>query len=167
MKAIIPKMGRSAFPVDVLVKDPAWTESIENPQTFCLRAIEAAQSVLEIYQQGEISIALISDAEIHVLNRTYRGKDKPTNVLSFADNGPAPLLGDIVIARETILAEAAAANISVHDHITHIIVHGFLHLQGYDHENDKDADIMETLEIKALQALNIDNPYKINEPLET
>ena len=164
MKAIILKMGRPAFPLDVLVKDPAWIESIENPEQLCLHVIETVQHNLEVYEQGEISIALIADAEIHVLNRKYRGKDKPTNVLSFPDNGPAPLLGDIVIARETLISEAAAAGNSLQDHFSHILVHGFLHLQGYDHDNDKDAAIMEALEIKTLRALNIDNPYKINEP---
>lgn len=157
-------MSKLGFPIDVLIKDAGWTEILENPSRFCSRAIDAAQSALEVYKQGEISIALMSDAEIHVLNRAYRGKDKPTNVLSFPDSGPAPLLGDIAIARETVMSEAAAAKLDIEDHVSHMLIHGFLHLQGYDHEDDAEASVMEAIEVRALHALNIDNPYKINEP---
>ena len=116
---------------------------------------------LETPKLGELSLAFINDAEIQTLNCDYRGKDTPTNVLSFPDNGPAPLLGDIVLAFETIQREAAEKSVSLHHHLSHLIIHGFLHLQGYDHETEAEAIQMEALEIKALAALNIDNPYEI------
>lgn len=152
------------LPVDVLVKDTDWHLVLDNPENFCRSVIDTIRAVLRPQKQGELSIALIGDAEIQVLNKTYRGKDVPTNVLSFPDAGPAPLLGDIAIARETVLREAETTGLAARDHTAHMLVHGFLHLQGYDHENDADAAIMEALEIEALHALNIDNPYKINEP---
>lgn len=156
-------MSRPSFPIDVLIKDPEWNTHLENPAQFSLKVIQAVQSELDVYQQGEISIALIGNAEIHVLNRAYRGKDKPTNVLSFSDKGPAPLLGDIVIAREAVINEAKDAGITLEDHLAHMLIHGFLHLQGYDHKEDNEASVMENIEIRALQRLNIDNPYKNNE----
>ena len=112
-------------------------------------------------------MALINDSDMQALNKKWRGKDKPTNVLSFPDSGPAPVLGDIVIAFETVHREAEAANKPVQDHFIHLLVHGFLHLTGYDHMNDQDAKIMEALEISILTNFNIDNPYEINEPYET
>ena len=119
----------------------------------------------------EIAIRLTDDAEVHALNRDFRGKDKPTNVLSFpqvqadlletlanSDDGEI-LLGDIVLARETCAREAAEKGISLADHATHLIVHGTLHLVGYDHMDDVAAAAMEALEVNALASLGIANPY--------
>ncbi|WP_447764419.1 rRNA maturation RNase YbeY [Sphingopyxis panaciterrae] len=119
----------------------------------------------------EIAVRLTDDAEVHTLNRDFRGKDKPTNVLSFpqvqedlleglsnSDDGEI-LLGDIVLARETCMREAEEKGISVIDHATHLIVHGTLHLVGYDHLDDASAAAMEALEVKALASLGIANPY--------
>jgi len=119
----------------------------------------------------EIAIRLTDDAEVHVLNRDFRGKDKPTNVLSFpqvqadlletmanSDDGEI-LLGDIVLARETCAREAEEKGISLEDHATHLIVHGTLHLVGYDHMDDVSAAAMEGLEVKALASLGLANPY--------
>ncbi len=119
----------------------------------------------------EISVRLTDDAEVHTLNRDFRGKDKPTNVLSFpqvqddlldtlanSDDGEI-LLGDIVLARETCAREAADKGISLTDHATHLIVHGTFHLVGYDHMDDASAASMEALEVKALASLGIANPY--------
>ena len=156
-------MTKFGIPVDVLVKDENWNDIVDNPEAFCKDVIRTTISMAEAFSGGEISVALVNDAEIQTLNKTYRGKDKPTNVLSFPDAGPAPILGDIVIARETVKREADAADLTITDHLSHMLIHGFLHLQGYDHENDADAFIMEDLEVKALQLLNIDNPYTINE----
>lgn len=156
-------MTNFGIPVDVLIKDEGWNELIESLESFCTRVIDAAKSNAADLTPGEVSIALVNDAEIRALNKTYRTKDIPTNVLSFPDAGPAPILGDIVIARETVVQEASAGHLSIGDHLAHMLVHGFLHLQGYDHENEDDAEIMEALETKILKALNIDNPYKINE----
>lgn len=119
----------------------------------------------------EVSVRFTNDAEVQVLNRDFRGKDKPTNVLSFpqvqadllvtlvnSDDGEI-LLGDIVLARETCEREAAEKGIACSDHATHLIIHGTLHLVGYDHLDDPSASAMEALEVKALASLGIANPY--------
>jgi probable rRNA maturation factor len=112
-----------------------------------------------------------NNAEVHALNAEWRGKDKPTNVLSFpmldraellalTPEGPPELLGDIVLALETCQREADDKGISLEHHTTHLIVHGLLHLAGYDHETSpEDARIMELLEIKALAQMGIADPY--------
>jgi probable rRNA maturation factor len=117
------------------------------------------------------SLLFADDAEVHELNREWRGKDKPTNVLSFpmlerADllelpaAGPPELLGDIALALETCGREAAEKSLSLEHHATHLIVHGLLHLAGHDHEiSPEDARAMEILEIKALAQLGIADPY--------
>lgn len=120
---------------------------------------------------AEISVRFSDDTEVRTLNRDYRGKDKPTNVLSFpmvqpdlldalsnGDDGEA-LLGDIVLAAETVKAEAAAKNIPVEAHATHLIVHGTLHLLGYDHGTDDEAEHMEAIERDALARLGLPDPY--------
>ena len=111
-----------------------------------------------VHKDSEVSIILTNDSEIQQINREYRGIDKPTNVLSF-ELGDDVLLGDIYVSLDTVLREAKDANISVQNHVIHMIVHGVLHLQGYDHINDDDATVMENKEIKILKKLNIANPY--------
>lgn len=119
----------------------------------------------------EVSIRLTDDGEVQTLNAQYRGKDKPTNVLSFpmvqpdlleglanSDDGEV-LLGDIVLADGVVAREAAERGIGITDHATHLIVHGLLHLVGYDHEHDAEAEAMEEMERRALGALGIANPY--------
>lgn len=107
---------------------------------------------------AEVSITLTDDRAIRKLNRKYRGIDRATNVLSF-ELGDDKLLGDIFISLDTVMREAAAQNISVADHVAHMVVHGVLHLLGYDHIDDGDAVIMENMEIKILKKLGIKNPY--------
>jgi len=120
----------------------------------------------------EISITLTGDEQVRALNGEWRGKDKPTNVLSFpmADErdlnratiaGPELLLGDIILARGICAAEAAEKGVSVEDHATHLIVHGTLHLLGYDHLDDGEAADMEAREVRALGRLGIANPYEV------
>jgi probable rRNA maturation factor len=120
----------------------------------------------------EISVRLASDAEVHALNREYRGKDKPTNVLSFpmiqpdlldtvsqnSDDGEV-LLGDIVLAHGVCAAEAAERGVSLTDHATHLLVHGTLHLLGYDHAQDGEAEAMEAIERDAMAELGLHDPY--------
>ena len=119
----------------------------------------------------ELSVRLTSDAEVRALNGQWRGKDKPTNVLSFpmldAEDfnaasvaGPELLLGDIVLARGVCMAEAADKGIEVEDHAAHLIVHGTLHLLGYDHHEDGEATDMEAREVRALRRIGIADPYE-------
>ena len=123
----------------------------------------------------EISIRLTSDAEVQTLNRQYRGQDKPTNVLSFpmvqpdlidtvanTDDGEV-LLGDIVLAYETCARESVERGVSTQDHATHLIVHGVLHLLGYDHMNDSEAEAMEAIERDVMASLGLHDPYPIQD----
>ena len=123
----------------------------------------------------EISIRLTSDDEVHTLNRQYRQQDNPTNVLSFpmvqpdlidglsnTDDGEV-LLGDIVLAHETCLREAAERGVSIEDHATHLIVHGVLHLLGYDHMTDTEAEAMEAIEYDVMASLGLHDPYPIQD----
>jgi probable rRNA maturation factor len=119
----------------------------------------------------EISVRLTGDKEVQSLNAQWRGKDKPTNVLSFpmaeSDDlqgtnvaGPELLLGDIILARGVCEAEAADKGVTVEQHATHLLIHGTLHLLGYDHHEEDDAADMEAREIRALDRLGIANPYE-------
>ena len=122
----------------------------------------------------EISVRLTSDEEVRALNSEWRGKDKPTNVLSFpmseADDlanangeGPELMLGDIVLARGVCEREAAEKSVPVEIHATHLLVHGTLHLLGYDHLDDDQATDMETREVRALARLGIEDPYEVRD----
>ncbi|APC96645.1 rRNA maturation RNase YbeY [Francisella frigiditurris] len=126
--------------------------------------------VLEYHnlKNSSINVNIVSNDEIKSINNQYRKKDKATNILSFPFDKPEGLpddimddfLGDIIIAPDVLEKEAIEQNKTLDNHWCHIFIHGILHLLGYDHKNDKDADEMETLEIKLLQELNIPNPYK-------
>lgn len=138
-----------------------------------MRAAQAASRIAPELANPRLSASLVlsDDAEVHALNREWRGKDKPTNVLSFpmleraellalAPEGPPELLGDIALAFETCQREAAEKGIPLEHHAAHLIVHGLLHLAGYDHETSaEDAAAMEALEIKALALMGIADPY--------
>lgn len=153
---------------------------IEAPWPAATDWADIAESALEALQQVApelanprliASVLFTSDEEVHVLNREWRAKDKPTNVLSFpmleredllelAPDGPPEMLGDIALAHETCAREAAEKGVSVEHHATHLIIHGLLHLAGHDHEiSDADAEAMEALETKALAILGIPDPY--------
>jgi len=113
-------------------------------------------------EHAEVCVRLVDEPEIQALNETYRGKNKPTNVLSFTVDIPSEietdLLGDIVICAPVVYAESQMQNKQYHDHFAHMIIHGCLHLLGYDHTTDEQADIMEPLEVTLLNKMNIDNP---------
>ena len=111
-----------------------------------------------------LTILLSNDAEVQALNKQYRGKDKPTNVLSFPDGDVGEdgvlQLGDMVLAYETVAREAVEQSKSFEAHLTHLVIHGVLHLLGYDHEEDVEAEAMEALEIALLARMGIANPYQ-------
>ena len=119
----------------------------------------ANTAVSAVYKDSEVSITLIDDKQIQKINKQYRGMDKPTNVLSF-ELGDDVLLGDIFISVDTVEREAKSAGIPFEEHAAHMIVHGMLHLQGFDHIKDDEAQIMESKEIKILKKLGYKNPYE-------
>jgi len=125
---------------------------------YCKTARAAALAALG-RKKSELTIVLADDALVHSLNKQFRGKDKPTNVLSFPEASPSAYLGDVILAFETIKREAAEQHKTFQSHATHLIIHGVLHLLGHDHEDEKDAHAMEQLEIKILKKLGISNPY--------
>jgi probable rRNA maturation factor len=151
----------SPIPLDIVHVAGAWDEAHAVP----LARSAAAALVAELATaSGAACIALSSDAEIAGLNGTYRGKPKPTNVLSFpagpgAADGDAPFLGDIVLAQETIDREAAERGVPFDHHLQHLVVHGLLHLLGFDHETEEEARAMEALEVRVLARLGIADPY--------
>lgn len=122
-------------------------------------AVQAALAEVTAPNRGELSIVLSDDAQLRQLNRDFRSKDAPTNVLSFPMPPDTGLMGDVVLARETIAREAAAQGKVFADHFTHLLIHGVLHLQGLDHQTDIQASDMEAREVRALTRLSIDNPY--------
>lgn len=139
-----------------------WAEHLD------ARADEAVRAALTLSKAkvtgaSELSIVLTDDEEQQVLNRDWRGIDKSTNVLSFPQIEPfgpvSGLLGDIILARETLVKEADEQGVSFDDHFTHLVVHGFLHLLGYDHIDDADALVMEGLETQILASLGVADPY--------
>ena len=162
--------------VDLLIEDDRW-------ETLDLEAISAKAAAVALQFAGvetdgyEICVMGCNDARIAELNAEFREKPAATNVLSWpafelapegdgahpmlppSPEGPEESLGDIAIAFETCAREAAEKGVSMQAHVTHLIIHGCLHLLGYDHETDKDATLMEDLEVKALASMGLDNPY--------
>lgn len=154
--------------VDVLVVADIWANEPQS-EGIVLRAIDAAARFVEGFDsETELSVMLTDDAGIRTLNANWRGIDKPTNVLSFPalapTSSPMPgdpprILGDIAIAYETVRREADDESKSFADHLSHLAIHGYLHLMGYDHENDADAEEMEQVERDILARLDIADPY--------
>ena len=149
--------------VDVVVNSTLWQAAPQAEKIVGRAIAEAAAAVSRA--TGELAIMLTDDSAIRTLNREWRKKDAATNVLSFPMPAPpvggaAMLLGDIVIAYETTAREAETENKPFGDHLAHLAVHGFLHLVGYDHEIDQEADAMESLEAEILSRLGVPNPYE-------
>jgi probable rRNA maturation factor len=155
--------------LDIIVDSPLW-KAQRGVRAVLQRAIAEA-AAMAATTGGELAIVLTDDSAIRALNRDWRGKDQPTNVLSFpapddvparragAPRGRVRLLGDIVIAYETMVREALAERRPFRHHLAHLAVHGFLHLVGHDHEAEAEADAMEALEIAVLTRLAVPNPY--------
>ncbi len=148
--------------VDIQVRDRRFFEYKKGLKPFCHRIIKKAWNDQE---PAEISLVLADDEFVHQLNREYRGKDCPTNVLSFeTDDRPSEvgvpwLAGDIIVSFDTVLKEAQAQDKSFESHLAHLIIHGTLHLQGYDHLTETEAQEMEALEVKLMQEMGYQNPY--------
>lgn len=146
--------------IDIAVETPVW-EKLTGAEATALRALEIALR-LEHVEEGEIAVILADDARVRKLNRDFRGIDKATNVLAFpgtkAPDDRAPL-GDIVLAYETLAREAENEGKAAGDHLMHLVVHGTLHLLGYDHLNEADAEKMEARERAILAALGVSDPY--------
>jgi probable rRNA maturation factor len=150
--------------VEVVIEDPRW-EAL-GLEALAGRAARAALVAAGTDPEGcEIALLAADDARIAALNAEFRGKPVPTNVLSWpsgegpAAPGEARFLGDLALAYETCMAEAAAAGIAPADHVAHLVAHGALHLLGHDHAEDAEAEAMEALEAKALASMGVANPY--------
>ena len=161
-----PGGGDLSVPVEIDISVEAGDWPDEAALTLLVdRAVAAAFAETGVVGSSELSIVFSDDAHIRTLNAGWRGKDKPTNVLSF----PAfpfpkggklpPMLGDIVLAAETVAREATLEEKPFENHITHLVIHGLLHLLGYDHETDAEAEEMEAIERAALARLAIPDPY--------
>lgn len=170
---------------EIIIEEPAWNMCDFDLQKHTDAAVAAAlqQVNFPFHHNIEVAVLLTNDGKLRELNCTFRNIDKPTNVLSFPSNHDAIanihaddeaqnlrgeeyiqqiFLGDVAISYERIMAESLEQNKSFQAHYTHMIVHSVLHLLGYDHEDDAEANAMENLEIKILSRLNIANPYIIN-----
>jgi len=154
--------------IDITTEFDAWLK-IPGIETLIKTAARAAVNNCgqKFQTQAELSILLTSDNAIQKLNSEYRNQDKPTNVLSFPGEQEAQaqdrsfLLGDVVLSYQTIGSEAKRQNKRLENHISHLIVHGVLHLLGYDHEDDETACDMERKEINILKGIGVENPYAL------
>ena len=146
------KPGRTA--VDIVVLDTGWQKLLPGVERLVRRAARAAIGA----RKGALAVALADDKRVQILNARDRRKDKPTNVLSYP-SGERAFLGDIVLARQTVWREARQQKKSPAAHVSHLVVHGTLHLLGYDHEDAAEAERMEALERRILKRLGIADPY--------
>ncbi|MEX1147897.1 MAG: rRNA maturation RNase YbeY [Sphingomonadales bacterium] len=164
--------------VDVLVEAEGWRGIVTRAavESLCADAVERAAAATELHDVAvSVTVLLTDDAAVRDLNARYRGQDSATNVLSFpfldgdelgsikageeAHPGELAHLGDVAVALETVVREAQAAGKPVDQHLTHLVIHGFLHLVGYDHLTDDDATVMENLERRVLADFQIPDPY--------
>ena len=150
--------------IDVRVASPLWDAEPQSEATV-RGAIAAAARLTAGAPAGEIAVLLADDAALRELNRVWRGIDQPTNVLSFPapknlSHGGAAILGDIVIAFETLKRESADEDRDFLHHLTHLTVHGYLHLLGYDHQTDAEAAAMEALESKIMTRMQLPDPWQ-------
>ncbi|MEM7169226.1 MAG: rRNA maturation RNase YbeY [Pseudomonadota bacterium] len=184
----MPEDPNSLAPqIDIIFEDPAWDEASFDVEDLVHRAaVQVLRRELSdepINRSPEVCLVLTDDLQVQTLNRGFRGQDKPTNVLSFSNEGPKSnggagktpaarslssdclaerpwLLGDVILARQTIGREAMEQQKPLENHLAHLVVHGVLHLLGYDHDDDRDAALMERQEISILSDLGIPDPYE-------
>jgi probable rRNA maturation factor len=167
-----PGSAAGGLAVAVPRLSPAWRGRLPGAAALVRRAARAAFAgaapTALTGRAVELCVALADDAQVRILNRDYRGIDKPTNVLSFGGSwdpaagaaAPLVLLGDVVLACETVAAEAAVQGKTLADHVSHLTVHGVLHLLGFDHEEAAEAEMMEALEASLLAGLGVADPYR-------
>jgi probable rRNA maturation factor len=147
--------------IEVEVDDEAWQDAVADVPGVVGRAASVALGDTE----GDVVILLADDAHVQQINAQFRDKDRPTNVLSFpAPDSARPHLGDLILAYGVCAAEAAQQGKSLSDHLSHLTIHGVLHLLGHDHEVDAEAEAMEAQERRLLASLGIADPYSVNEP---
>ena len=152
--------------IDIVVEDPRWLDTLPEHEELAHQAVSAAFRVAEYTESTSFSVLLADDGRIAVLNRDFRGLDKPTNVLSFPAvetpeiQGKTPNLGDIALAFDSLFREASEADRTFRNHFLHLIVHASLHLIGCTHDLDEEAERMEAREIRALAELGVANPYE-------
>jgi probable rRNA maturation factor len=158
--------------VAIAKASPLW-RTLPGFDRLARRAIEAslAATATTIFDGAEVGVQLADDAQVRALNARWRGIDKPTNVLSFPAANPAqiataPMLGDIVMGFETVDREAADEGKTLADHAVHLVVHGFLHLLGFDHQTAAEAERMEAMETAILARLRIADPYAATVPVD-
>ena len=167
----------SKLDIQISVEEGDWP-SEEELQSLAERVLGEATAYLKKHEKQpfprtatELSLVFTDDASIREINAEWRSQDKATNVLSFPafplepGGKPGPMLGDIIIARETVEREAVEFEKSFDDHLTHLMVHGFLHLFGYDHMNNSEAERMEGLETRILAGLGLSDPYAGQDPI--
>jgi probable rRNA maturation factor len=144
--------------IEVEIEGPDWTAALPDAEALAARAAEAA--LAGAARSGDVVVLLTGDAEIAELNGDYRGKPGPTNVLSFpAPESARPHLGDVAVAYRVTAREAAEQGKPLADHLLHLVAHGVLHLVGYDHEDEAEAEAMEALERRILAGLGAPDPY--------
>ncbi len=148
--------------IDLHAADPRWEQALGEMEPFCAHVLGRAAAHMQA--EGEVSLLFAADPDLQELNRSWRGLDKPTDVLSFPYEGPLPPagprpLGDMALAFDTAQRDADQMKRPVQAHVSHLLVHGFLHLLGYDHIAPEDAAKMEQLEIEILASLGWPNPY--------
>jgi probable rRNA maturation factor len=157
--------GGARFAIDLRVSDPAWRVALPGAATLVRRAAQSALKQELPRGRSGLALLLTNDAEMRRLNGDWRGKRKPTNVLSFPAEdavdpaSPPPYLGDVALGLEICVAEAKAQKKPLADHVAHLVVHGTLHLLGYDHESDEQAAAMEPCEVAILAGMKIADPY--------
>ncbi len=161
------RISQAAPDIEIAVHSALWRKAVPDIRSRARRAALAALVGADrMDPQTSVSLLFADDETIRPLNSAYRKKDAPTNVLSFPapDNVPPAgikrSLGDVILAVETVLAEAVRDNKPIGDHLSHLIVHGVLHLIGFDHETSAEADIMEPMETQILARLGIPDPYR-------
>lgn len=163
--------------IQISVEEGPWPSEAEL-QSLSERVLGAAADFLRREEKQpfpkmppEVSLVFTDDASIREINAEWRNQDKPTNVLSFPafpltpGKMPGPMLGDIILARETLVREAQALGQPFDEHLSHLLVHGFLHLFGYDHMEENDAERMESLETRILAGLGLSDPYGDSDPV--